>query len=59
LNTQRTGQRQAPLERGGGTMKSTNGKLDLTLEVIKLSSAAALILAGLVSIIAQTVGFVA
>ena len=40
-------------------MKGTNGRLDVTLEVIKLSSAAALILAGLVSIIAHTVGLVA
>jgi hypothetical protein len=40
-------------------MRSANGGLDLTLEVIKLSSAAALILAGIISIIARTVGFAA
>lgn len=37
-------------------MKGVNGGLDLTFEVIKLSSAAALILAGILSIIARTVG---
>ena len=37
-------------------MKGMNGRLDLTLEVLKLSSAAALILAGLVAIVARTVG---
>jgi hypothetical protein len=40
-------------------MKGANGRLELTLEVIKLSSAAVLILAGLVAIIARTVGLVA
>ena len=38
-------------------MKGMNGGLDLTMEVIKLSSAAVLILAGIVAIIARTVGF--
>jgi hypothetical protein len=40
----------------GLTMRGVNGGVEMTIEVIKLSSAAALIVAGLFSIIARTVG---
>ena len=36
-------------------MRGANGGFDLTFEVIKLSSAAVLFLAGIVSIVARTV----